>query len=105
MLISEFVEDLAEFLEIFLVFSGIELKRAFHDSAVVEIGDIDDVCFSGVSGSSFLGIFFTELWEKGDDDSHEVIWVDEMISNISDIFDSYIYWHLILIRLYFEVDI
>ena len=71
---SELIEDLTEFLELLLILSGVELKGTFHDSTIVKIGNVDDMCFSGVFWA-FLVSVASQVGEESDDDSHSIVCV------------------------------
>ena len=69
-LIPQLFEDLAEFLQLVLVPSGVELEGTLHDAAIIEIGDIDDMGLPGVLRTPFLLVFVAKLREECDDYTH-----------------------------------
>lgn len=51
---SEFFKIFAELFEGMLVLSRVKFKGTFHDTAVVEVGNVNEVLFFGVVGVGFL---------------------------------------------------
>lgn len=65
---ADVVEVVAELLEDGLELAGVELEWAFHDAAVVEVGNVDDMSIFGAGGAGFF--VFDEIGEEGDNWSH-----------------------------------
>ena len=67
----QLLEYFAELLQSLLVPAGIELEGTLHDAAVVEVGNIDDMCLLGVLGPPLLVVLVSQLGEESDDQTHQ----------------------------------